>query len=638
MAIHPLHRPGAAALIMVISMSAVGLAIMGSLMLISTQQLKRMGDYKASAQTFYAAEAGVNVGLYHVMSSIITPTFYMDFQGHTAATQFSGDNVVIVTTIGATPYKRVITATATSQSGSKRTLRIEATTSSFGAGFTHAVQSGEGGFEMGNSDIFGDVSGNGSFNGVGANSKIHGNLQIANTAATKNPDASLFSTNNLPVDKEFGNNAARIDAAQSFSVADDAILQRAQVRLKRKTTASLSDPITVRLVRNSTVINVDGSPSKEPYDILAIATISKSFGSNAYNPNDGWVDIDFTTTTPPSTDKVGVQLYKNDIYWMVLDIPTINASKYPIWNFDSTNTSIVNGLGKFSADYSNGNWSDAGGDFAVKTWINVGNTSANNLSLQPYKVCDNLLTKVCTNNADCPIGGNCVQKSVGSISAHVIDSCLVIPPATKTLVDLPPFTFPIKKTEIDQLAATINAGPHIAAHNVNGSEPPMSSTTIDGDLVLDNNGDKLTLSGNIYVKGNLDMGHPGVTIQSGDVGSNTIYIVVEGNIAVDQNAHILSNGTPGNYIILISKSYSRGLPPHGTPAILANNNSTAAVYYALNGTIDMQENADLNNASGFFVKMDNNSKVTYDPGLVLVNGVPGSSTPPTIDLNSWQEL
>ncbi len=596
-------RPGAIALIAIIFISAFALVVMISASRIASQGLNSVSVAKNGEQALNAAESGLQDALYRIGSNNAPATY--------TVTNLNGLGTDVTINISVvTPFQRLVKASAyTAASNVTRTVQIQVATSAFGVTLSHAVQSGEGGFVMGNSDVFGDVTSNGSFDGVGNNSRISGNLQIANGAA----EATSVSTGDLPSDKDFGDAAARVDAAQSFQVGADSVMQRAQVRLKRGG-GTLPNNITVSLVRDNA-----GKPSILPYDVIATGSIAKNSVGASY----AWIDISF------ATNSIGVPLYAGDTYWLVLDMPSPD-SKHPIWNIDGSSNPIPSGQGMLG-DFASNTWATAGGDMALKTWVNIGTTNAQDVRVLPYAI----------------------TASAGDLHAHSITNCTIAGTAAYAGTNFTSSTaaaqqpnsaevahqdFPIKKADIDQLAGTISSGPHIAAHNVNGAET-MSSTTIDGDLTIDSNGDALTVNGNLYIKGNLDMSHPGVTLRAANsVGANSIFIIVEGTISVDQNANITSNGTTGNFIVLISKSYARQIPPGGTPAIQAQNNSSAAVYYALNGTIFMKNGAALKNASGFFVNMENGSSVTYDAALGLINGVPSSPTPPVPDPTSWQEL
>ena len=146
---------GVVSLITLLGLSVVSLAILSNLSLLAIDELKMANQGGVIDNTFYAAESGLNEGLYRLITNPIpgTHSFTID-----------GVNIEItVDTNPLNPYQRIIKSKAISPTGKIRIVQIVANTSSFAGGFDYAVQGGTGGIHLdNNSEIEGGVYSNGS--------------------------------------------------------------------------------------------------------------------------------------------------------------------------------------------------------------------------------------------------------------------------------------------------------------------------------------------------------------------------------------------------------------------------------------------------------------------------------------------
>jgi len=189
------NQKGVVAILTLLAVSVFALAIMTTMSVLAASELNMSSSESASEKTFYAAEAGINEGLYRLSENASAQTFCMDFNGTNVPCSATEKIQVTVSNYpfgpGSLPddrYKRIIESIATDSSGKVRKLEITAKTSSFGSGFSYAVLAGTGGFTFGNnSKIYGDTYSNGNLDGGSGNSpkgEVHGDLWVAGSTCT----------------------------------------------------------------------------------------------------------------------------------------------------------------------------------------------------------------------------------------------------------------------------------------------------------------------------------------------------------------------------------------------------------------------------------------------------------------------
>ena len=153
----------------------------------------------------------------------------------------------------------------------------------------------------------------------------------------------------------------------------------------------------------------------------------------------------------------------------------------------------------------------------------------------------------------------------------------------------------------------------------------------------------VTLTGTLWVSGDL-------TIQnSAVVGLNSSYGDASGLVLVDDplnrssksildvknSAEIKGSGTPGSYIMLVSRNNSA--ENNGdTDAIEVQNTSSAPIYYAPHGSIEIRNSAALKEVTAYKLEITNSATVTYETGLANINFSSGPSGGWSID--SWKEV
>ncbi|MBI3632224.1 MAG: hypothetical protein HY225_02140 [Candidatus Vogelbacteria bacterium] len=175
---------------------------------------------------------------------------------------------------------------------------------------------------------------------------------------------------------------------------------------------------------------------------------------------------------------------------------------------------------------------------------------------------------------------------------------------------------------------------------INGNYTITSSTSLGpkkivGNLVID--GKKtLTLTGVLWITGNVTMNNGASTTLSSTYGSNSGVIVTDGIVSVSNNSSFGGTGQSGTYIMVLTTSNCPiSQSCNGSYAVDVSNNAGAVILNAQNGTVHLNNNATIKEVVGREVIFDPGSIVTYDSGLANENFSSGPSG--GWNINSWNE-
>jgi len=144
------HPRGAIALLVLLGVTAFSLMVLVSVSTLASNAFTITLAEAATEKTFYAAESGLNEGLYHLVNDAAPDDMTLNFNGVDVAITIRANPL--------NPYQRVLTSRAEDSSGKVRELEIIANTSAFAGGFDYAVQTGLGGVYMDNeSRVIGNI-------------------------------------------------------------------------------------------------------------------------------------------------------------------------------------------------------------------------------------------------------------------------------------------------------------------------------------------------------------------------------------------------------------------------------------------------------------------------------------------------
>ena len=559
-------------MILVIFFVFISLTILIGIVNPTIREYRVASDNFTSKQTYFLAESGVEDVIYRLKNNMEVGTSETLVLGTSSTT-------TVITDISSNQKEVVSTGETNSI---ERKLRVNVSTG-VGVSFSYGVQVGVGGFLMdNNSQIVGNVYSNGNISGSGT---ITGSASAANS-----PALEADQTNGIGVpayDVNFGNANSTQDFAQSFQVSETGAINKVQLYIKKVGNPS---NITVRIVSDSS-----GKPS---ITNLTSATLSASTVSTNY----GWVDVPFNSHP---------QLSSEATYWLVLDASTSSTNYYKI---GANNNGYANGIDKLGQ--YNGTWNNTsplgldgffnvylGGLTGLISGVTVGtgtigNTYAhtvNNTTIRGTNYCKEGSgnNKTCDTSRDDPVQ-------------------IAMPISEQNILDW---------KDAAAIGGTIN-GNYTLTENAT-----LGPKKITGNLTV-GNGKILTMSGTIWVQGNLLVDNNSIMKLASGYGSSEGVIIVDGTITISNNSTFQGSGATGSYMLALSTSSS-------TSAINLSNNGGAVALYAANGTINVANNGTAKSLTGYYIHLNNNAVITYDEGLRNANFVSGPSG--SWNISKWEE-
>lgn len=424
----------------------------------------------------------------------------------------------------------------------------------------------------------------------------------------------------------------QVDVAQSFKTTVTQPAIKAELYLKK---IGVPANATLRLIKDS-----GGSPSTSGSDVLTTATINASQVTSSY----GWLTTSFSSN--PS-------LTANTTYWLVFDA-VLDNSNYFIWGGDSA-AGYNRGSAKRAQNYTTGGWVNITGDLDFKLYIGGvdnkidtlqvdGNANAHIVqnstvggSVNGYTFTNGTVGGNISANAisSCTIGGNASYNTKNSCTIGGNQTSPNTPPADPPHIALPISDATIAQWKVDAAAGGQIVGDYSVASNVS-----LGPKEITGNLNMITNNVVLTVTGTIYVRGNIDIDN-GATIRCGaSYGSNSCIVLADGWIHVKNNGDFQGSGQPNSYIMLLSTLACTGVPGpscgHHDSAIDLHNNATGAIFYASSGLIYLHNNVNVSELVGYKIYMDNSSLLIYQGGLANAQFSSGPSAGWSI--LSWKEL
>jgi hypothetical protein len=191
---------------------------------------------------------------------------------------------------------------------------------------------------------------------------------------------------------------------------------------------------------------------------------------------------------------------------------------------------------------------------------------------------------------------------------------------------------PITQAMIDQwkVDADIN-GDTIVGDLTISSPTTLGPKKITGNLAIN---DDLTITGTIYVVGNITTANGAQVFLSSSYGPNGGIIVSDGRVVLSNNVKFFGSGSTGSYILLTTTSVCP-TGCSGLNAVEILNNVGAILVNSQNGTVHLNNNVELNEVVGNKIIIDNNAEIHYLSGLANSNFSSGPSG--GWDIKNWKE-
>lgn len=578
------QREGQAALTAVIFFLAIFLTVTLGFSAMALRQASITRVNAQAIQSYFLAEAGQEDATYRLIKGKMI----------SASETITAGTASVTTDIVQVGNTQEITSDGDADSSIRRvkTVLTENTTN---ASFYYGVQVGDGGLSMdNNSQVNGNVYSNGSIIGD-SGALITGDATVAG-GLPASPTVE-WTTHNA--DHPFATASTNRDIAQSFVATAGGALPQASVYLGK--IGSPGGNITLRITN-------DNGNKPASSDITNATIANASVGSSP-----SWIDVSFTS--PPT-------LVNGNKYWIVLDYGSNSATNYWNWRKD-TSGGYAGNTGKYTSNWSSGGavWTDIGADLAFRVWI--GGT----------------LTKI----QDVTIGN--ATSGTGRANQFINttihgSSC----PNSYCIVENPPReNMPLSGGVIQDWRDDATAGGTFAGDYAVTSDVSLGPKEITGDLLMTDNNRTLTVTGTIYVHGNIQIDN-GSTIRCDPAyGATSCVILNDGWIHVKNNGAFSGSGTAGSFIMLLSTSSCDGtsvFPPcdtaHHNGSIDLHNNAAGAIFYAASGLLNLHNGVNITEATAYKLQLSQNASVTYESGLASLQFSSGPSG--GYDITNWKEV
>lgn len=557
--------------------TGIFLALSGGIISFTMINSTAEGQAVAHAQALGLAEAGIDNAIYQLNQN-------PNYSGETTALG-AGTFTTTVSTINQNTKR--ITATGNISYGhgltTSRTIQTTASIDLTTISFSYGVQIGQGGLTMNNgSRVNGNVFSNGTISGEGV---INGDALVAGGVA---PAADQTWTN-YNADFYLGSASSLANAAQSFIPSATNTIAKVVVYMKK---IGSPNDLTIKIVSDN-----NGVPSKT---VLASGSINSSNITGSY----AWIEGSLSSNPT---------LNAGQKYWLIL-IANVNASKYYYWGLDTGN-GYANNIGMYSNNWNASTpvWTAAGGDFNFQIYMGAEVTGLTGVTVSG--------TAKSISMTDCTISGNAYFQTTNTCSVAGTQYPNTPPPS--------PQAFPISSAQITDWETAAASGGTIGTYSLNnGATSTIGPIVIDGNLTI-NNGSILIIKGPIWVKGNVDLNNNSKILVDGSLGDNGTVLIADkpgsttttGKITLNNNAVGAGNGQPNSALLFIS-TYNGA-----SDAIVINNNASSSVFFAPYGTINVNNNADMWELTGYRITLNNNATVNYQSGLqnaTFSNGPGGS--------------
>ncbi len=156
---------------------------------------------------------------------------------------------------------------------------------------------------------------------------------------------------------------------------------------------------------------------------------------------------------------------------------------------------------------------------------------------------------------------------------------------------------------------------------------------INGNLTINSN---MTITGTIHVTGNVTTSNGVHVSLSPSYGTSGGIIIIDGTADFSNNADFTGSGSANSFVmVVVTSTCPTGCA--GSPnAVEVDNNVGAVIINAQNGTVHLNNNAELNEVVGKTIIIDNSAEVNYLSGLANTSFSSGPSG--GWNVKTWKEI
>jgi len=577
-----------------------------------------------STIAYFASESGIEDAALRIKNNWQYPSSYnLNISNATSE--------VIINEVSAKEKEIIVTGVGPNNISKK--IKAVLTLDSTGVEFHYGAQVGDGGLIMeANSTIDGSVYSNGSIYGDNG-AKITGDVFVASRISLDH-EYTFYKTGS---DYIFGKTSPILDIAQSFKPITSGPISMVSLYIKK---FGNPESKTVRILTNNGT-----SPSKT---VLTSGTLYSSKVTSNY----GWIEVSFTTAP---------NLTAGTTYWIMIDSSTDNNDYY-IWGGDS-DEGYVNGEAKYSSNWSASSpiWTSLNADLDFKIYIGGSLTYLDNVDVGESGLGDVHAHQISNSNierdayvyelnnsrvgrdayfnhsvASCDISRNAYYASSNVCTVHGQTIQQSPAPSDPNVISMPISQANILQWKSDAEAGGVINGDYNITANIN-----LGPKKINGNLNLTSNNKTLTVTGTIYVTGNITIDN-GSTIRCSALYQDlSCLVVADGWIHIKNNSNFRGSGATGSYLMFLTtlQNCNGGDQQlwctHHNAAVDLHNNATGAIFYSTDSMIYLHNGVNVTEITAYKLNLQENSVVRYEQGLLNAQFSKGPSA--SWQLKSWGE-
>lgn len=217
--------------------------------------------------------------------------------------------------------------------------------------------------------------------------------------------------------------------------------------------------------------------------------------------------------------------------------------------------------------------------------------------------------------------------------------------------DIEPKDFAIPDSKIEEWKQRASSGGTIASDDercLGGEYIPPDGTSL-GPIKIEcdvniNDGNQITVTGYIWVEGNLTVQDQGALKLDSSFGDLSSAIIVDypadhhqnrGLVTVQDGAEISGSGATSSYLMVISQNNSAETEG-GITAINVRNSSVSSIFYAPHGKIGIENKITLTEVTAYQIELKNASELKYEIGLADLHFSSGPGG--RWEIKEWKEI
>ena len=414
--------------------------------------------------------------------------------------------------------------------------------------------------------------------------------------------------------REFRNASVDLNSKKSYFLAESGS-EDALYRILNSMAIEASETITLDSNSTTTTITSIGSSAKQITSLGDVGNLQRK--TNVVLS--AGVGVSFS---------YGVQVGQGGLE--MSNSSKVIGNTYSNGNIIGTNSARIQGTAIVSGPTGIIDGMDVDGDawsYTIRGTSTVGGNATHSV-LQNTVVTGNVAADSISN---CTIGGTVKYDTRSSCT---VTGAVTIPnPDVFVSADILPL--PISEAQIDVWESEAVSGGTLGSQTFSSGTRNMGPKKINGNLIMSNDAE-LVVTGILWVTGEIKLSNTAIIRLSSSFGGNSGVVMAgidesstAGYIEISNSVQALGSGSIGSYIMLLSQREM------GSTAIKTSNSSTAAILYAGEGEIEIDNSAALKEVTANKLKITNSATVTYESGLANNNFFSGPSGSWTVQ--SWGE-